>query len=721
VANSSQIGAIHVEASINSGKFVDGAKKIKAAAKDTEVGVKKSFGGMQKAVGSGLGALKAGAAGFVAALSVGMFTQVIGNALKYAASLKTVSERLGVTTKDLQTLRYAAQQNGIANEVLDNGLEKLAITLGKVAAGAREPTKALQAIGITADQLKGKDTGEALRIIADGLKNIGDRSQRAAVEVALFGETGAKLDALLSKGASGINELAAAAEELGIVLSDEQIQKADETAKKMEALKTVLQARIAGVVADNADAILGLANALSDFVGAISTAVNAWRQMRAEFNAGFYEMVGMEQAAAKWRGSNYQSGRTPSVAGSAVTVKLGPAKPVVTTGTGSIGKFLAPSGGGRKRTPRAPKDTSLRDAFQFESEMRRAEMDVLRALQSLSTDYIERGAISLQMLDLERRAYQEELKYEVASKGKTQAQADQLQAEYDKKDALERTAILADREAQRYEDSARLDDVTLELERDRLESEGQLTRSAKEERDIRLRLLDLYYRQEKARLEAVIADEQASFAAKEEARRRLANLGQTYANDRQGVLNSTQGPLESFFGQIPQNAQEAAEWMEHLKVQGIEGAIDSIMALTQGFESFADVAKNAIQGVIAELLRMQLMKFAMSLFGGASGGTSGAAFFGGGADLSFASGGAFTIQGRPGIDKNLLSINGLPIANVSHGERVNVSNDNSSSGRGGMSINMPITINGPADRRSIAQIESGVRRAVGNATRRGTA
>src|SRR5689334_14971671 len=114
MANNTLIGAIRAEATLESGKFVDGAKKIKLAAKDAEVGVKKSFGGMQSAVGSSLGALKAGAAGFVAALSVGLFTRVIGNALKYASSLKEVSDRLGVTTKDLQTLRYAAQQNGIA-------------------------------------------------------------------------------------------------------------------------------------------------------------------------------------------------------------------------------------------------------------------------------------------------------------------------------------------------------------------------------------------------------------------------------------------------------------------------------------------------------------------------------------------------------------------------------------------------------------------------------
>jgi hypothetical protein len=82
---------------------------------------------------------------------------------------------------------------------------------------------------------------------------------------------------MLSGGSKALNELAAAADKLGIVLSDEQIQKADETADKLDALKTVLSARIAGVVADNSSAILGLANALVALVGKLGTALRAYQ------------------------------------------------------------------------------------------------------------------------------------------------------------------------------------------------------------------------------------------------------------------------------------------------------------------------------------------------------------------------------------------------------------------------------------------------------------
>jgi hypothetical protein len=42
----------------------------------------------------------------------------------------------------------------------------------------------------------------------------------------------------------------------------------------------------------------------------------------------------------------------------------------------------------------------------------------------------------------------------------------------------------------------------------------------------------------------------------------------------------------------------------------------------------------------------------------------------------FAGGGSFNIMGRTGMDQNVLSLNGLPIARVSHGERLSIGHDN---------------------------------------------
>lgn len=616
------IGALRVSLSADTAKFEAGMKRAQRTAHGASSGINKS-----------LGLLKSGLVGLASGLSIGLFIRGIQGALDYAGSLAEISQQIGVTSRDLQVLRFAAGQVGVSQSELEKGLAKLTVTLGQVAAGAKAPTKAFAAIGISAKQLASGDTGDAFRLLADGLSNVSSRAERAAIEVAVMGRAGAKLDNLLAGGSSALNELAAAAERLGIVLSDEQIQKADETADKLAAMKTVLSARIAGVVADNADSILQLANALADIAGATAQAFGGIARLFSYIRsntAGVIEAISalnpalglFAQAMNLISGGGGGNVRGLNKAGKSVTVALPPVRNAVRGGR-NIGQFLAPSGGGGRKGRAAKEDrtaeNALRAANQLEEEIRRANMDILRAQRDVAHGYVARYAISIQILDAERVAYKAQLDYEVqlnkltkGEEGKTRVQADQLLALYDQKDSLDRLGLLIEDQVQAKEDSAHLDQVTADLDRNKLESELQLVETSKEERRLRLLILDHLYRTERARLEAVIADEKASDLAREEARRRLQGLDETQANDRQGVINATRGPMEDWRAQFGDITEE----LEDLKVRGIMGAVDALGALTGGFDDFADAAKNAIGSVLQELIRLQLMKLAVGLFGG---------------------------------------------------------------------------------------------------------
>jgi hypothetical protein len=91
---------------------------------------------------------------------------------------------------------------------------------------------------------------------------VGSRAQRAGVEVAAMGKSGSALDNMLSGGSKALNEFADAADKLGIVLSDEEIRRADDAADKLARLKTVLSAKIASAVAGDADSIHYFADSL---------------------------------------------------------------------------------------------------------------------------------------------------------------------------------------------------------------------------------------------------------------------------------------------------------------------------------------------------------------------------------------------------------------------------------------------------------------------------
>ena len=229
-----------------------------------------------------LGALKgklAGiGAGIAGALGGAALIDLAKRGLDYASSLQEVAQQLGVTTKDLQTYRYAASQVGISQELMDKGLAKLTVTMGQARDGVSKPKAAFAELGqiLGKDVLKGAATaGDALPLIADALNKTTDPAKRAALEVALFGKTGQQLDTLLQPGSAALNQLAQAAQDLGLVLSDEQIANADQTADKLAEVKQVLEANIASAVANNVSAIYALANAFESLIVKAAQAAEA--------------------------------------------------------------------------------------------------------------------------------------------------------------------------------------------------------------------------------------------------------------------------------------------------------------------------------------------------------------------------------------------------------------------------------------------------------------
>jgi hypothetical protein len=782
---SSLIAALRASLSLDTVQFEAGSKRARNSASTTARSINKS-----------LGSIKSFGQGFIGAFTVGALSAGVKAALNYAGSLGEVSQQLGVTTRDLQVLRFAAGQVGVSQEQLETGLSKLTITLGKVAAGAKAPIAALNAIGVSVDQLKGKDTGEAFRIIADALAKIPDRAQRAAIEVALFGKAGASLDNVLAGGSKAINKLAAAAEELGIVLSDEQIQKADDTADKLDAVKTVLAANIAGVVADNSTAILGLASSLGKLTSNIIQFLNSNPHVALGLLGGFAgariggavgslggpvgtaagTLLGGAAGAGIGAGQAGPSGpvvdknflKKRFIEEAAVLKKMRAAgqpfgdqqakvkrlrdkfvsaggfipglNPSSASATNSVGDFLAGGGGGGGKKDNSAAEAerarkaALRDAYQFAQDERNANIDILRAKQDLAVNTDERTALSLEILQLEHEGALAQIQFDEDMGDINDSQAKIRIAQEEKLTALQKDAILAEQIAQDREDEERMSETQFNIRRDELSALLNLAQTSDERRRIALQLLDLDYEQKRQALEQIAANDKLTDAVRARARAELDALPNQKALDQRGVVQSTAGPWE----QAQMDFSDLSEEMEHLKVQGVMGVADAFTTLLTNTENWKDATISAIKQVIAEFIRLQTMKFLMNLASSAMGVPGGGSMMGGGMGggmsavggmsslfggvdpmflTGFATGGSFNVMGRSGVDRNMLSLNGLPIAKVSRGERVSVGTNQQP--MGGNTYNMPLNFHGPVSRETMMQAGAKVRAAVASANRKG--
>ncbi len=256
------IGSLNTSLTLESQQFMVGLRR---AAEQTQTSVSK--------IERSFSQLKGAAVGLAGALALDAAIGAAGRALDYASSLGEVAQQLGVTTKDLQVYRFAASQAGIEQEAMDKSLAKLTLSLGQARAGAKKPADAFRELGalIKTDIVASSRTaGDALPLIAEAMGKIESPADRARIGVSLFGKSFQQLDTLLASGRGQIDELREAAERLGLVLDDKLIQQADDAADKLGAMKQVLEAKIAGVVAANADSIVKLA----DSIGLLVTKLN---------------------------------------------------------------------------------------------------------------------------------------------------------------------------------------------------------------------------------------------------------------------------------------------------------------------------------------------------------------------------------------------------------------------------------------------------------------
>jgi hypothetical protein len=178
----------------------------------------------------GLVGKAAGLAGLVAA--------PVGAALKEFVDLGTElthsSERLGTTVEQLDAMRFAAEQAGVAT----GEFEGAAVRLNRVAAEA--PGK-LEKLGVSAKEFTDLTLEERFQAVAQGVADLKDETQRTAAVMDIFGRGGAALLPMFKDGAEGIGKATAEAKRLGLVMSGDDARQAAELGKSFHKLEAVIK------------------------------------------------------------------------------------------------------------------------------------------------------------------------------------------------------------------------------------------------------------------------------------------------------------------------------------------------------------------------------------------------------------------------------------------------------------------------------------------------
>ena len=200
-------------------------------------------------------------AGFVAGgAALGALDNFAKAALAVGGAIDDASKTAGIGAKALQEYRFAAKQSGIEIEQTDKAIATFVRNLGEARRGNLEFARTFDRIGAAAS-----DTNEeALRKAFEFLAQIDDKAQRASVAAELFGARAQRMILLIDGGIGTLDQFRKQANDLGVVLSDALVAKADEAGDRIEALETVMKQRLNRSLLENIDGFVKFKELMND-------------------------------------------------------------------------------------------------------------------------------------------------------------------------------------------------------------------------------------------------------------------------------------------------------------------------------------------------------------------------------------------------------------------------------------------------------------------------
>lgn len=195
---------------------------------------------------------------------------LVSRSLSAADSIAKTADMIGISTDALQEYRYVAQMSGVATDALDSGLAAFSKRLGDLRAG----TGTLNTLLDTNNQklknqlIGAKDTGKALGIYFDALKQIENQSDRNAFSAAAFGRTaGISMTNMLDD----IDSLRDHYARLGLGIDENLLRNAEKAQDAIEDVGAVIKTSFNTAVLALAPSLATVATNMADWVSSNST------------------------------------------------------------------------------------------------------------------------------------------------------------------------------------------------------------------------------------------------------------------------------------------------------------------------------------------------------------------------------------------------------------------------------------------------------------------
>lgn len=240
---------------------------------------------LQKALGSWDGFLGglSGGKNILGGLSIGI--AAVGAAAfglaKAAADtgdeLINMSERTGISVRDLSLLKFAAEQSDTNIQTLSFGFKQLSRAMVEAQDSGSKQAAVFDSIGVSTKNLDGslRPMKDVVLDVADRFKEIEDPTLKSALAMEVFGKAGVDLVPFLNQGGDAILDLMAKGESLGAAWDELSANQAAEFNDSFDAMKVAAGSLAKEIGVAVMPAFTTLMNFMTEVVRPIFGAVKA--------------------------------------------------------------------------------------------------------------------------------------------------------------------------------------------------------------------------------------------------------------------------------------------------------------------------------------------------------------------------------------------------------------------------------------------------------------
>ena len=168
-------------------------------------------------------------------LAGGLGIAMLGNAYASAQAadeLNTLSRNLGISVEELQKMQYASDLIDVSMDQMTGSMEKLTKQMGS-------NSKVFEELGINIYNADGslRDATDVWYESLEALSKVENGTERDRLAMELFGKSAMDLSGIIDDGGAGLKEYGKEAEDLGLILSKEDVDAANKFNDAIDKLK----------------------------------------------------------------------------------------------------------------------------------------------------------------------------------------------------------------------------------------------------------------------------------------------------------------------------------------------------------------------------------------------------------------------------------------------------------------------------------------------------